>query len=69
MYIGTSPPGEFFNPGYDCSDILNRDPKAKDGVYWITLGKKSSPKKVFINSNIFIITNYWNAQEFIFNKF
>ena len=44
--IGTSPPGEFFNPGYDCAHILNKDPKAKDGQYWINLGNKKLPRKV-----------------------
>ena len=29
--------GEFFNPGYDCSNILNKRPDAQDGFYWITL--------------------------------
>jgi hypothetical protein len=39
--------GEFFNPGYDCADILNKRQDAKDGFYWITL-KLSNPKKVRI---------------------
>ena len=43
--IGSSPPGEFFSPGYDCTSILNKDLKAKDGFYWITLGYKI-PRKV-----------------------
>ncbi|XP_028404228.1 uncharacterized protein LOC114526893 [Dendronephthya gigantea] len=29
--------GEFFNPGYDCSDIMNKRENAGDGFYWITL--------------------------------
>ncbi|XP_046839690.1 uncharacterized protein LOC124433873 isoform X3 [Xenia sp. Carnegie-2017] len=41
---GSSSPGEFFNPVYDCSTILDKDPKAKDGFYWITLGEKKSKK-------------------------
>lgn len=44
---GSSPPGEFFSPGYDCASILDKDPKAKDGFYWITIGEKK-PRKVFI---------------------
>ncbi|XP_046839735.1 uncharacterized protein LOC124433918 isoform X2 [Xenia sp. Carnegie-2017] len=43
---GSSSPGEFFDPVYDCSTILDKDPKAKDGFYWITLGEKK-PKKVY----------------------
>ncbi|XP_028403917.1 uncharacterized protein LOC114526500 [Dendronephthya gigantea] len=43
---GSSPTGEFFSPAYDCTSILNKDPKAKDGFYWITLGYKI-PRKVY----------------------
>ncbi|XP_046843331.1 uncharacterized protein LOC124437395 isoform X1 [Xenia sp. Carnegie-2017] len=43
---GSSSPGEFFNPVYDCSTILNKDPRAEDGFYWITLGEKK-PKRVY----------------------
>ncbi|XP_046839650.1 uncharacterized protein LOC124433845 isoform X4 [Xenia sp. Carnegie-2017] len=43
---GSSSPGEFFNPVYDCSTILDKDPKAKDGFYWITLGEKK-PKRIY----------------------
>ena len=37
--------GEFFNPGYDCSNVLNKRPDAKDGFFWLTLGS-SNPKLV-----------------------
>ena len=37
--------GEYFNPGLNCSDILDRLDDAKDGFYWITL-KSSNPVKV-----------------------
>ena len=29
--------GEFFNPGLNCSDILDQRDDAKDGFYWVTL--------------------------------
>lgn len=44
--IGSTPPGELFNPAYDCSEILDKDAKAKDGFYWIRLNG-SEPIKVF----------------------
>ena len=37
--------GEYFNPGLNCSDILDKLDDAKDGFYWITL-KRSNPVKV-----------------------
>ena len=37
--------GEFFNPGLNCSDILDKCDDAKDGFYWITVNC-SNPKKV-----------------------
>ena len=43
--LGSSSPGEIFNPGYDCSDILDKDTKAKDGFYWIQFNGYT-PKKV-----------------------
>jgi hypothetical protein len=33
--IGSTCIGEYFNPGYDCTDILNKNKAAKDGYYWI----------------------------------
>ncbi|CAB4019839.1 Hypothetical predicted protein, partial [Paramuricea clavata] len=30
--------GELFSPGFDCSKILDSNPEAKDGMYWIHLG-------------------------------
>ena len=50
IQTGSSPPGEFFSPGYDCSSILDKDPKAKDGFYWITIGGKI-PRKVCVCYN------------------
>ncbi|XP_046839770.1 uncharacterized protein LOC124433941 isoform X2 [Xenia sp. Carnegie-2017] len=45
-FDGSGSPGEFFDPVYDCATILNKDPKAKDGFYWITLGEKK-PKMIY----------------------
>ncbi|CAB4032105.1 Hypothetical predicted protein, partial [Paramuricea clavata] len=33
-----TPVGELFSPAYDCSKILDHNPEAKDGIYWIHLG-------------------------------
>ena len=33
---GDSYLGEFLNPGYDCTDILNHEQDAQDGFYWVT---------------------------------
>ena len=35
---GNRPIGERFSPGFDCSKILDGNPEAKDGLYWIHLG-------------------------------
>ncbi|XP_028405398.1 uncharacterized protein LOC114527885 isoform X2 [Dendronephthya gigantea] len=43
---GSRPPGEYFNPGYDCLDILTRNRKAKDGYYWVDF-HRSVPYKVW----------------------
>ena len=43
--------GEFFNPGLNCSDILDKLEDAKDGFYWITL-KGSNPIKVGVFMNL-----------------
>jgi hypothetical protein len=32
---GRSTIGEYFDPAYDCSDVVDRVPAAKSGVYWI----------------------------------
>ncbi len=45
FYQGSRPPGEYFNPGYDCLDILTRNEKAKDGYYWVDF-HQSIPHKV-----------------------
>jgi hypothetical protein len=39
-FTGKTPVGELFNPGYDCSKILDSNPEAKDGMYFIHLGTK-----------------------------
>ena len=36
--------GEFFNPGYDCADILNKRQDSQDGFYWINLQGKNLRK-------------------------
>lgn len=43
---GSSTVGEFINPAYDCSDVINQVQHASDGFYWITLGSLKSAKKV-----------------------
>ena len=43
---GSSTVGEFINPAYDCSDVINQLQHASDGFYWITLGSLKSAKKV-----------------------
>ena len=43
--------GEFFNPGLNCSNILDKHEDAKDGFYWITL-KRSSPVKVGLRHSV-----------------
>ena len=45
--------GEFLNPGYDCTDILNHEEDATDGFYWITLGNDTKRKVSiqYINMN------------------
>ena len=40
IFTGNTPIGELFNPGYDCSKILDSNPEAKDGMYFIHLGIK-----------------------------
>ncbi len=42
LVSGLSTYGELFNPGFDCSDILNHNPYAKDGFYWINLNEDSA---------------------------
>ena len=36
--------GEEFDPAKDCSDIVDNLPDAKDGFYWILLGKNKVQK-------------------------
>ncbi|XP_028405295.1 uncharacterized protein LOC114527801 [Dendronephthya gigantea] len=43
---GSKPPGEYFNPGYDCLEILNQNTKAKDGFYWVDF-HRPVPHKVW----------------------
>ena len=44
QYLGEVYLGEFLNPGYDCTDILNHEEDATDGFYWITLGADTKRK-------------------------
>ncbi|XP_046848421.1 uncharacterized protein LOC124441980 isoform X2 [Xenia sp. Carnegie-2017] len=41
---GKSFVGEYLSPGYDCSDILNREENVQDGYYWINLGGSNKRK-------------------------
>ena len=43
-YLGDVHLGEFLNPGYNCTDILNHEKDATDGFYWITLGTGTKRK-------------------------
>lgn len=43
--IGSPTIGEEFDPAKDCSDIVDKLPDAKDGFYWIDVGK-DKPQKV-----------------------
>ena len=53
FFLGTKKTvGEFFNPGLNCSDIMDKLDDAKDGFYWITL-KRSNPVKV----SVFVVFN------------
>ena len=51
-FIGSNPTGEFFNPAYDCSDVLNKISDAKDGLYWIILSR-NVPKRVLACMGIY----------------
>ena len=51
LYVGEDPVGEVFSPGYDCANILDLNPEAKDGLYWIHLGGYY-PKQVNRNLEI-----------------
>ena len=44
QYLGDAHLGEFLNPGYNCTDILNHVEDATDGFYWITLGTDTKRK-------------------------
>ncbi|XP_028413272.1 uncharacterized protein LOC114536121 [Dendronephthya gigantea] len=43
---GSSPSGEYFNLGYDCTDILNKNFESLNGFYWINLNR-GAPKRVY----------------------
>ena len=45
IFKGSDSTGEFFNPAYDCLEVLNKNSEAKDGFYWIKLSG-NEPKKV-----------------------
>ncbi|XP_028405278.1 uncharacterized protein LOC114527785 [Dendronephthya gigantea] len=47
---GSKPLGEYFNPGYDCLEILSQNTKAKDGYYWVDF-HRSVPHKVWCDMN------------------
>ena len=44
IQLGHSYLGEFLSPGYDCSDIMNHEPDASEGLFWITLGNDTKRK-------------------------
>ncbi len=44
MHLGDAYVGEFLHPGYDCSDILDKEFDADDGFYWINLGVSTKRK-------------------------
>ena len=48
FFKDSKPSGEYFDPGYDCLDILNKNTKAKDGYYWVDF-HRSKPIKVISN--------------------
>ena len=58
--------GEFFNPGLNCSDILDKRDDAKDGFYWITL-KGPNPVKVAVSSHkrLFNVLFIFQSHEFL----
>ena len=61
FFLGTKKTvGEFFNPGLNCSDILDKLDDAKDGFYWITL-KRSNPVKV----SVFAVFNIHHFRLFL----
>ena len=49
-FVGKAFVGEYLNPGYDCSDILNREEDVQDGYYWIDFGG-SNKRKVNVGSS------------------
>ena len=51
MYLGDAYLGEFLNPGFNCSDILDHELDAQDGFYWITLGGPTKRKVSKVNFN------------------
>lgn len=58
IYIqGSKPPGEYFNPGYDCLDILTQNRKAKDGFYWVDF-HLSIPYKVSFQYILFTVFSF-----------
>jgi hypothetical protein len=53
--------GEFFNPGYDCSNILDNIPDATDGFYWINI-RRQIPRKVRV-FNVLSLKSEYHASE------
>ncbi|XP_028391636.1 uncharacterized protein LOC114516378 [Dendronephthya gigantea] len=44
---GSSPSGEYFNPGYDCTDILKKNWEPRDGFYYINFNR-GAPKRCIV---------------------
>ena len=51
---GSNPIGEYFSPGFDCSNILDKSSQAKDGFYWVKFHDRI-PRKV---SFLAVVFNY-----------
>jgi hypothetical protein len=48
--------GEFFNPGYDCADVLNKRQDSEDGFYWITL---KGPNLYKVKHLVYSTQGFW----------
>ena len=55
---GSNSRGEFFNPAYDCSDILDNAKLAKDGFYWVKF-HEMVPKKVCSVTPVQFVLKTW----------
>ena len=36
-FPGSTPIGEYFNPAFDCSDIIDKEKDPESGLYWVNL--------------------------------